>query len=400
MGEPLVTIAIPSYQCAGYIGEAIDSALSQDFQDLEVLVIDDASTDGTDSVLARFSDPRLRVMHNEVNLGPGRTWNRLLEEARGRYVRVMGSDDVLRPGSVSAQVAVMERDPRVVIATGPREIITANGSVLMRRGNGGLSGKVTGAAAGALMVRRGENVVGEPCAALVRVSAVRAVGGFDEGAPYTIDMDLWLRLLQVGDLFVLDRPTCGYRILPTSWSARVAASQDADVLDLIRRAAANGWFGTRPADAEAGARRARRLAIGRRVLYGALFDIGPRRRLLLLAVGGWIALVGYLAFAVLYVLVGTAIGYVPVLVGSYALALLSAYGGYRLVVLRAAARPGDAVTRFAIVYLVALGVNMVVFPWLTRALGSDPYVGQAIVTVALAIGAHVVNERFSLGRGA
>jgi glycosyltransferase involved in cell wall biosynthesis len=393
--QPLVTIGIPSYQTAAFIGEAISSALAQDLADLEVLVIDDASTDGTLEVARSFDDPRVRVLSNGVNLGPGRNWNRVLEEARGLYVKVMGSDDVLLPGSVFAEVAVLESEPGVVIVTGPRNIVTERGFRIMRRGNGGLRGRVSGEAAGREMVRRGSNLVGEPCATLLRASAVREVGGFHEGDPYCIDMDMWLRLLEIGDLYVLDRPVAGYRIVDGSWSAAVADEQDRDVICLLRATAARGAFGTAPADAEAGKRRTRRLATGRRLLYRVLFDVEMRQRILYLFVGGWNTLFGYLAFAGLYFLLHSVLGYAPVFVVSYALSMLNAYWGYKLVVFRTPGKFRHEFPRFAIVYVVALGVNLVVFPWLTKTLGLNPYLSQAIFTVALVVCTYIVNKRFT-----
>ena len=394
---PIVTIGIPSYQCGAFIGEAVASALSQDFADLEVVVIDDASTDETMEVLASFNDPRLRVLVNDGNVGPGRNWNRVLLEARGRYVKVMGCDDVLMPGSVSAQVAVLEADPAVVIVTGPRVLVTENGRRIMRRGNGGIRGRADGREAGRAMVRRGSNLVGEPAATLLRASAVTEVGGFHEGNPYCIDMEMWLRLLEVGDLYVLPEPVAKYRIVGASWSAAVADTQHDDVIALVREMTGRGAFGTNPKDAEDGAHYARRQAAGRRLVYKALFDKGLHQKLLYLIVGGWNTLFGYLAFAAAYWLLVENLGvpYWLAFIASYAVATLNAYWGYKLVVFRTRDKFLKEFPRFAIVYVVALGVNLVVFPWLTSTLGLNPYLSQAIFTVALVVCTYVVNKRFS-----
>jgi glycosyltransferase involved in cell wall biosynthesis len=395
--HPLVTIGIPSYQSADFIAEAVSSALSQDFTDLEVVVVDDASTDGTLEVLAGFDDPRLRVLVNDGNVGPGRNWNRVLEEARGRYVKVMGCDDVLLPGSVSAQVGVLEADSGVVIVTGPRILVTENGRRIMKRGNGGIRGRCGGREAGQTMVRRGSNLVGEPAAAMLRTSAVERVGGFSEGNPYCIDLEMWLRLLEVGDLYVLDEPVAKYRIVGASWSAAVADTQDADVIALVREMTARGAFGTTDADAENGARYAKRQAIGRRLVYKALFDKELHRKLLYLVIGGWNTLFGFLAFSAAYWLLveNAGVPYYVAFVASYALATLNAYWGYKLVVFRTRTKFLREFPRFAIVYVVALGVNLVVFPWLTSTLGLNPYLSQAIFTVALVVGTYIVNRRFS-----
>jgi glycosyltransferase involved in cell wall biosynthesis len=394
---PVLTIGIPSYQSAAFIGEAISSALSQDFADLEVLVVDDASTDGTLDVVAGFDDPRLRVLRNEHNIGPGRNWNRVLEEARGRYVKIMGGDDVLLPGSLAAQVAVMEADPGVVLVTGSRLLVTEKGRRIMRQGNGGLRGHVAGPEATRAMVRQGANLVGEPCAALMRASAVGEAGPFDESEPYCIDMEMWLRLLAVGDLFVLERPVCGYRIVGTSWSTTVADSQYADVAALLRATAA---LGASESDLASGLRRAKRLAFGRRVLYRALFDVELRRKFLYLVIGGWNTLFGYLAFSLLYFLLHTVLSDTPILVLSYVPAILNAYFGYKKVVFRTDASFFREFPRFAIVYVIALVVNVVVFPWLRVSLGLNPYVSQAVFTVALVVCTYIVNKRFSFKQGA
>ena len=393
--SPLVTIGIPSYECARFIGEAIASALSQDFTDLEVVVIDDRSGDGTVEVARSFDDPRVRVIVNEENIGGARNWNRVLAEARGRYVKVMGCDDVLLPGSVAAQFAVMEADPRVVISTGPREIIAEKGWRVMRRGNGPLHGHVAGAAAGREMVRRGANLVGEPCAALLRASAVAQVGGFDLANPYCIDMDMWLRLLEVGDLFVLDRPVCRYRIVSTSWSRAVADTQDSDVIALLESTVARGAFGATEADAAAGTKATRSHAVGRRLVYRVLFDVEMHRRIKYLVVGGWNTVFGYLAFSALYFLLGERVGYAPVLIASFALGMLNNYFCYKWFVFKSAGTFLQEFPRFSLVYLVVLAANLVAFPWLTKTLGLSPYLSQAVFTVVVVVSTYIVNKRFS-----
>jgi glycosyltransferase involved in cell wall biosynthesis len=397
---PAVTIGIPSYQSAAFIEEAIASALDQDFADLEVLVIDDASTDGTLDVVARFDDPRLRVLRNETNLGAGRNWNRVMTEARGRYMKMMGGDDVLLPGSIAAQVAVLEADPGVVLVTGPRLLVTKTGRRIMRRDNGGMSGRMDGRDAGREMVRRGSNLVGEPCAALMRMSTVRAVGAFDESAPYCIDFEMWLRLLEAGDLYVLDRPVCLYRIVDTSWSAAVADTQDRDVARLLHSTVERGYFGVTPGELALAERRARTLSRGRRIIYHVLFDAEMHRRMRYLVVGGWNTLFGYLAFTFLYFFLHPFLSDPPILVLSYVPAILNAYFGYKRVVFRTDASFIREFPRFAVVYVVALAANILVLPWLKAALGGSAYLGQAAFTVVLVVCTYIVNQRFSFRKKA
>jgi glycosyltransferase involved in cell wall biosynthesis len=85
---PQVTVFIPAYNRAEYVCRAIDSVLEQTFEDFDLLLLDDGSTDGTLEVLRSYVDPRIRVERNEVTLGIPRTRNRGLDLARGEYFAI------------------------------------------------------------------------------------------------------------------------------------------------------------------------------------------------------------------------------------------------------------------------------------------------------------------------
>jgi glycosyltransferase involved in cell wall biosynthesis len=104
---PLVSILIPAYNAERYIKEAIDSALMQDYPNMEILVIDDGSTDKTQAIVRAYADPRIRLLQQE-NRGIVRTRNRLLNEARGEYFSYLDSDDIYLQGRISKEVAFLE----------------------------------------------------------------------------------------------------------------------------------------------------------------------------------------------------------------------------------------------------------------------------------------------------
>jgi succinoglycan biosynthesis protein ExoO len=95
--EPRVSVIIPAYNAEKYIAQAIRSALEQTERDIEVLVVDDASTDGTVDVIKSFSDGRLRLMVNERNRGPSYTRNLAIQMARGKWIALLDSDDWFAP---------------------------------------------------------------------------------------------------------------------------------------------------------------------------------------------------------------------------------------------------------------------------------------------------------------
>ncbi|MDR2688421.1 MAG: glycosyltransferase [Azoarcus sp.] len=108
MASPLVSVIIPSYNHARYVAEAVASALAQDV-DLEVIVRDDASTDGSWRILTAFVDHRLRLDRNEANQGAHATLEQALNEARGQYLAILDSDDRYAPGRLARCLALLEQ---------------------------------------------------------------------------------------------------------------------------------------------------------------------------------------------------------------------------------------------------------------------------------------------------
>lgn len=110
--RPNVSVVIPTYNVGKYVEEAVASVLSQDVPGLEVIVIDDASTDDTSDRLKRITDPRLRVVRL-THVGVGAARNHGLSLARGRYLAFLDADDRWRPGKLRRQLALLESEPSV-----------------------------------------------------------------------------------------------------------------------------------------------------------------------------------------------------------------------------------------------------------------------------------------------
>ena len=89
-----VTVAIPTYNRAHYLPEAIESVLAQTFQDFELLILDNASTDNTPELVKSFKDERIRYVRNQTNIGMFGNCNKALELARGEYVIIFHDDDI------------------------------------------------------------------------------------------------------------------------------------------------------------------------------------------------------------------------------------------------------------------------------------------------------------------
>jgi glycosyltransferase involved in cell wall biosynthesis len=110
---PAVSVITPSYQRAHLITRALSSVLGQDFADLEIVVVDDGSTDDTAAVIARVADPRLRYVRFEKNRGIGAARKAGIEEARGEVVAFLDSDDLWKPGKLATVMGAFRRHPEV-----------------------------------------------------------------------------------------------------------------------------------------------------------------------------------------------------------------------------------------------------------------------------------------------
>jgi glycosyltransferase involved in cell wall biosynthesis len=129
---PLVSIGLPIYNGARFMREAVDSILAQTFTDFELIVSDNASTDGTQAIGEAYAaaDARVRYYRNDRNMGASYNYNRVTELARGKYIRHAAHDDVLAPENVERCVAVMEADDAVGLCYPQMSRIDEDGAVI------------------------------------------------------------------------------------------------------------------------------------------------------------------------------------------------------------------------------------------------------------------------------
>ena len=242
---PTVSVCIPTYCGAAHLGATIESVLNQDFTDFELVVIDDNSPDNTYSIIASFQDNRIRYIKNFVNLGPEGNWNRCLEEARGKYFKLLPQDDVLAPSCLREQIEVLDNDNNNTIAFVfcSRNIINNNGRIIMKRGySGDVKGSISKNQAITKCIRRGTNLIGEPGAVMFRKSLADKIGKFDGSISYIIDLDYWFRLLLHGDAYYIDAPLASFRVSSGSWSVAIGNKQSVDFCLFIDKYADNTDF--------------------------------------------------------------------------------------------------------------------------------------------------------------
>ena len=222
-GTPRVSVVIPMYNAKRYIAAAVRSALDPSLPDVEVLVVDDGSTDRSVAEARAIDDPRVTVISIAASGGPSRPRNIGIGRARAPYVSLLDSDDLLKPGKLAASVAALERCPSAGFAFGDFEKIDADGNVFetsvsyaypMFRGlesepAGGDWRLIPQAA-----LARGllyENFIGTS-GVVIRTSLVPTLGGFDETLANSNDRDIWFRLAHRCDAVYSPRVGHSYRV--------------------------------------------------------------------------------------------------------------------------------------------------------------------------------------------
>lgn len=207
---PKVSVCIPTYNYGRFIGDAVSSVLLQSYRDLELIVVDNCSTDDTRRLCEGFieKDARVRYFCNPVNLGMVGNWNRCMELARGEYVKILCADDMLEPGCIARSAEILERNRNVALVTGTRLFVSEKLQPLLERSYSDRFRIVPGNRAIRTCLMFG-NVIGEPSAVMFR--RVDVSSPFDDRLKQLIDLDMWIRILEKGDLANIPEPVCRFR---------------------------------------------------------------------------------------------------------------------------------------------------------------------------------------------
>ena len=182
--ENRVSVVLPTYNRGWTLKQAVDSVLDQDYGNIELIVVDDGSTDDTPQLLSAFGD-RLRIIR-QANQGVSAARNAGIRAATGELIALLDSDDTWLPGKVTAQVAFFSANPSALICQ-TEEIWIRNG---MRVNPGKRHRKE----AGMIFEKSLALCLVSPSAVMMRKSLLDEVGLFDESLPACEDYDLWLRI--------------------------------------------------------------------------------------------------------------------------------------------------------------------------------------------------------------
>ena len=212
-----VSVIIATYNCAEYISEAIDSVISQTFQDFEIIIVDDGSTDDTRKILDHYLNnyDNIKYIYQE-NQGPGIARNIAIENSKGEYIAFLDADDMWFQDRLEIGVKILDEDSEIGLVHGIDINLLANGK-LINNNQKTKRNKLSGYIADDLLLRKIHINGGT---VLFRRECVKKVGLIDENLSKigVEDRDLWYRIAREYKVKFVNKPMAYYRVRKNSMS--------------------------------------------------------------------------------------------------------------------------------------------------------------------------------------
>ena len=199
--NPKITVLMPVYNCELYIKEAVDSILNQTFSDFEFIIIDDASTDATVSIIRSYNDSRIYLVEKTFNTGLTNSLNHGLSIAKGEYIARMDGDDVSLPERFLQQVAFLDKNLDVVVCGGYFKIIGMDKIITVPENHEDIK-----------LAMLKDCAIAHPTVMMRKETLKQHSLMYDITKEPAEDYDLWTRLLSIGKLHNLQKVLLNYRV--------------------------------------------------------------------------------------------------------------------------------------------------------------------------------------------
>ena len=210
---PSISVVMPSYRSAKYIGDALDSVLPQLPAAAEIIIVDD-STDDTDEIVARYHDPRIKFTRNPAKVGVSNARNQALEQAGGELIAFHDADDISLPGRFAAQLEHLKQNPNIAMLGGGCAVLHLDGKVTKHK----LPPKSPSR----------KKQISTNCfrtsSVIVRADALKQAGGFNPLLDFAEDWELWIRIGKQSQVANLQQEIFTYRATPDGITAREAGN--------------------------------------------------------------------------------------------------------------------------------------------------------------------------------
>ncbi|TKX72879.1 glycosyltransferase [Halorubrum sp. GN11_10-6_MGM] len=200
--NPTVSVLIGVYNEEQYIEASLQSLLDQTFEDFEIIVVDDCSTDSSVEIVRDFNDSRIQLLENEKNIGLTKSLNRALEVAAGKYIARQDADDLSHPSRLEREVEYIKSNEDVALVGTGAYLIDGDGTIQQER-------MVLGNVSFDDLVTKNHIIHGS---VLARKDVFEAVDRYDEVFKYSQDLDMWLRIAEEYKIRNIPEPLYYFRI--------------------------------------------------------------------------------------------------------------------------------------------------------------------------------------------
>ena len=210
--KDLVSVIIPAYNHEKYIKECIESVLNQTYENIEVLVEDDCSTDKTKEIIKSIEDKRLKKFYAKKNKGVVQTINELTKKCNGKYIAVLGSDDVWYPTKIEEQVKVFKKNPKLGAVFTQLDLIDEKGNVYPKEDpTYKIFNNTNMKSYERLRVfyQKGNHLC-HPTS-MISKKAIEDIGPYNRAFRQLHDYEYWTRLLQKYEIHIIPKRLIGYR---------------------------------------------------------------------------------------------------------------------------------------------------------------------------------------------
>jgi glycosyltransferase involved in cell wall biosynthesis len=212
MEYPLVSVVISCYNEEKYIAECIKSIQTQDYPNIEIVIVDDASKDKTVQIIQSNISIQDQTLFLKENHGHEYCFNKGLEMARGKYIKVICGDDFLLPESISKSISVLEADSSVSMVTHGTYIVDDQSNKMFKMGFAKNRKKLSATKTLIRTFLSGTNKIGHPGTTTFRKSAINLGLHWDFSIIGAGELDLYVKLLNFGDFYFFPEPLCGFRV--------------------------------------------------------------------------------------------------------------------------------------------------------------------------------------------
>ena len=220
--SPFFSVCVPAFNAGKYLSATIDSVLAQTFTDFEIVVLDNASTDNTKTVISSYDDPRIRVETNSETVPAHENWTRAVRLARGEWVKLLCADDLLKPNALQVINRDLLMHEEALVHAGIRDVIDESGNLVKsakaQYENGSLLNLDDIVSR---VLSSGTNPLGESMCLTWKRNLTEIVGPFSGDWKYFIDLDYWLRLTKSSQVYYTSEVLGSFRVSRGSWTSSI-----------------------------------------------------------------------------------------------------------------------------------------------------------------------------------